>query len=219
LAAEYGPTVEEGWVSVELPEPGDTGTAGCSESYLDSGVQLPDLPLFYRRLSPARAWGTPELIDLLVQSARHMAWLMPTASPLTIGDLSAMHGGWVSGHKSHRGGIDADVGLYRLGGAQDAHQFADVTPAQLDVVATWALIQSMLDTGKVDMILLDRGHIARLKTYALASGLLAQADAAQIFATEGSEGWRHTGVIRHVEGHKDHLHVRVLCPDGRKASG
>ncbi|HNC95016.1 MAG TPA: penicillin-insensitive murein endopeptidase [Myxococcota bacterium] len=221
-AAGFGPSLEgfplvpSGVGSVDSAD--TAAKVGCSGQYLQDGVQLPDLPLFYERVTPGSAWGTPEMIELLVETSRHMRWLMPEASKLVIGDISQQHGGVLEGHKSHRGGVDADVGIFRTGGWQSPRGFTDLYPDEFDVEANWALISAMLETGLVDMILLDRGHINRLMAYTLRTGLLTPAEVARIFPDEGSRGsWELSGVVRHAPGHTGHLHVRVLCSDGSKA--
>ncbi len=223
FAAEYGPTLE-GEVLATEPAPltdtaSDTGIGGgCSDQYLRDGVQLPELPLFYVRAQPGAAYGTQEMIDLLVDAGRHMSWLMPQASPFVVGDISSPHGGYLAGHLSHRGGVDVDVGIYKKGGWQHARGFTTLAPSELDVEATWALVSTMLNTGNVDFILLDRSHINRLRSYVLTAGLLTDEEAARIFPTEGSRAvWGSTGILRHAPHHQDHIHVRVLCSDGRRA--
>jgi len=222
LAAGFGPSLE-GYPDAQ-PDSGpvDTGdsgeTPGCSDQYLQDGVQLPDLPLFYNRIVPDSSWGTQDMVDVLISATRHMRWLMPNASKNVIGDISHPHGGVFEGHKSHRGGIDADVGIFRTGAYQSPRGFTDLSPDEFDVEANWALISTFLETGKVDMIFLDRSLIARLKAYTLRTGLLSPEDAERIFPPEGSRSaWENIGTVRHVQGHQGHLHLRVLCPDGTRA--
>ena len=120
---------------------------------------------------------------------------------------------------SHRGGLDADVGIYRTGGWQSQAGFTTLNVSNFDLEANWALISTFLDTGKIDMILLDQGHINRLKAYTLRTGLLDEEEITRIFPDPGSrESWASTGIVRHVSGHTDHLHVRVLCDDGTRGS-
>jgi murein endopeptidase len=181
-------------------------------------VQLPELPFFYSRTQPDASWGTQQMVDLLVSTGRHMTGAMPNASPFVVGDISRRNGGPLSGHLSHRGGIDADVGIYKKGAWQSPHMFVDLTPSTLDVEATWLMIRTMLDTGLVDFILLDHGHIAAIRSYVLRSGLLTEAEANRIFVADGSrDAWSLRGVVRHAPNHRDHLHVRVLCGDGTRA--
>lgn len=224
FAAEYGPALEGQVLATEMALPdsalsGDTGAGGtCSDQHLQDGEQLPDLPLFYVRAQPHGSWGSAAMIDLLVEAGRHMSWLLPQASPFVVGDISTQRGGYLAGHISHRGGIDADVGIYRRDGWQHSRGFTLLAPSELDVEATWTLISTMLATGNVDFILLDRRHIDRLYAYVLSAGLLTESEAARIFPVEGSRfAWEYTGVLRHAPHHQDHLHVRVLCGDGKRA--
>lgn len=207
-------------VSADVSESEDTGTFGCSDQSLSGGVQLPDLPFFYSRVAPDAAYGTPELIDLVVEAGRHMSWAMPNASPFTVGDISRRGGGSLSGHLSHRGGVDADIGLYKKspkGPFQAPNMFLDLSSSDIDLEATWLLIDTFLDSGMVDVILLDRAHIAALRAYTLKAGLLSEDEADRIFVTEGSrDAWTRIGTIRHAPSHRDHMHVRSLCGDGTR---
>jgi murein endopeptidase len=216
-AAEYGPALEGEILATESSAATDTGYgSGCSDQFLENGVQLPDLPLFYHREQPNTEWGTAEMIDLIIEAGRHMSWVMPQASPFVVGDISSERGGYAAGHISHRGGVDADIGIYRTGGWQNTRSFTRLAPSELDVAATWMLMSTFLASGNVDFILIDRGHIAKLRAYVLANGLLTPEEAARIFAPEG-HGWESTGTIRHAPNHQDHMHVRVLCSDGTRS--
>ncbi len=219
-AAEFGPSLEGEVVPIEADgaeqgEGSDTGAVGCSDQYLESGVQLPDLPLFFTRGNAESEYGSAEMIDAIVAATRHMRWLMPEASPVTIGDISHERGGFQSGHVSHRGGVDADIGIYSTGAKQNPRGF-DTLSSNFDVVANWALISAFLDTGNVDFILLDRAHIARLRGYTTKAGLLTEAEAEEIFPSE-PHPWDRTGIVRHAPNHDNHMHVRVLCSDGSHA--
>ncbi|MEN9787154.1 MAG: hypothetical protein RLZZ299_2418 [Pseudomonadota bacterium] len=223
FALELGPSLDGavavGAAEVEVPAQ-DTGGAwgSCSDQSLRDGVQLPALPFFYSRIAPNDAWGTPTLVDLVIAAGRHMSWTMPKASPFAVGDLSRRFGGPSVGHISHRGGVDADIGLYRQGGFQARNQFLDLAPSQVDLAATWELMRFFLDSGMVDFILLDRAHIVRIKAFTLSQGLLTHEEAARVFPVEGSrEAWQTTGIVRHAAHHRDHMHVRVLCADGTRA--
>ncbi len=214
FAAEYGPALEGEVIPSGAPSVEDTGTVGCSDEFLSGGELLPELPLFYTRHQPDASWGSPEMVSLLVETGRHMRWLLPAASPMNIGDISARRGGFLTGHISHRGGLDADVGIYSTGGYQNPRGF-DRLGDNFDVEANWALISTMLATGHVDFILLDQSHIARLKKYVLSRGLMTQDEVEQVFPS--ARQWEYTGIIRHAVNHVDHLHVRVLCGDGTRA--
>lgn len=193
----------------------DTGAVGCSDQGLIAGVQLPDLPLFYTRHNPGSAWGSAVMVDAIVSVSRHMRWLIPDGSAIGIGDIARESGGTLSGHLTHRGGVDADIGIYSTGAKQNSRGFDSPGP-KFDVVANWALVSAFLDTGTIEFILLDRAHIARLQAYTLRMGLLTADEVASIFPT-GARPWEHTGIVRHAANHDNHLHVRVLCADGSRA--
>jgi murein endopeptidase len=218
LAAELGPSMDGVPTIDGSVRPADTGAwTGCSDQFLAEGVQLPELPFFYNRIAPDNTWGTPALVDLVVEAGRHMSVAAPGASPFTVGDLSRKGGGYNAGHRSHRGGVDADIGLYALGGVQRPNQFTTLAPSQLDLPTTWELIRFLLDSGRVDYILLDRSLIAALSKWTVAQGILSQQEASALFLlSPQGDDWSRTGVVRHAPGHRHHLHVRVLCSDGTR---
>ena len=67
----------------------------------------------YRLLSPSneRHFGTPRFVAAVERAAAEVNRQRP-GSTLTIGDLSAKHGGKIPSHASHRSGRDADLLLY-----------------------------------------------------------------------------------------------------------
>jgi DNA-binding phage protein len=174
-------------------------------------VELPELPSLYRKASPDASMGTRLLVDTIVAAGEQMAWHLPQGSPFVVGDLSRPQGGRFGGHKSHDAGLDADIGIYGPGGTQ-GQWFADLDPDVLDVEATWLLIRSLLDTGNVQRILLDRGHIERLRAYLAAEDELSQAEIDRIFPPDGTPRlWEMSGVVRHAANHRNHLHLTVIC--------
>ena len=52
------------------------------------------------------------MIDVLTSVAEEVAWLVPEADPLVIGDISKHRGGPLPGHLSHRAGLDVDIGPF-----------------------------------------------------------------------------------------------------------
>lgn len=182
----------------------------CPHWVLRDGVELPEQPELYHRMRPARAFGTPELIDILTTAAAEVQWQAPYADRFVVGDLSKRGGGHLSGHKSHKGGIDADVGLYFHDGRQHAHGFLEPILPAFDVDTNWLVIRSMLDTGLVDRILIDRNYVLKLRRHAVTVGDLTPAEARRVFPLDEANWW-WSGIVHHAPGHKDHLHVRVRC--------
>lgn len=193
----------------------DTGfpSHGCPSSKLIDGVQVPEQPELYLVWHAATAWGTADLVDALVGAAEEMAWLVPDGDPIVIGDLSLRNGGVLPGHRSHRGGLDADVGLYAEHAHQNAGGFVDLSVDEFDAPTNWLLIRTLLDTGRVERILLDRRFIARLRGYLAETGELSPEEIDRIFPPDGSPDlWARTGVVQHAPNHRNHMHVRVACP-------
>lgn len=79
--------------------------------------------------------------------------------------------------------------------------------------STWILVRALLDTDQVQFILLDQGHIERLRAYATGElGLDAETVEAMFPPPLRTAKWTERGVVRHAPNHKSHLHVRLL-PD------
>jgi len=75
-------------------------------------MKLPESPVLFKIWHPTKAYGTPELVTALQIAAQDMERMMPEAEPIVVGDMSRPNGGHLSGHRSHRGGLDADIGIY-----------------------------------------------------------------------------------------------------------
>lgn len=224
IAGMYGPAlpildaVPSAPVGPPAMETEDTGFVGCSAQVMESSVQLREHTELYVRLNPDTAWGTQELIDILVDTGIRMRQLLPAASPFMVGDISNPGGGPFGGHITHRGGMDVDLGLYRTGAWQDGRGLEEVPVEALDIPSNWLLVWTLLQTGRVDMILLDSSIISLLRSYTLKAGILEPAEVWRIFPAPGSRVEREaTGVVRHAPNHKGHMHVRILCPDGSRA--
>lgn len=199
-------------VAIELAE---RARARCSRHWLFNGEQLPASPGLWQRWRPHRAYGTPEMIEVLRAAAEEMAWVLPDADPLMVGDISAPKGGKLSGHKSHRGGVDADLGLYWKDGSMVLGGSSAAMARRIDPEANWYLIRSMLDTGHVERILLDQRIVNQLRRWTVDHGELTREQADRIFwrNPDDTMPWTMSGVVHHYPGHDSHMHVRVRCPD------
>ncbi|MCB9672083.1 MAG: penicillin-insensitive murein endopeptidase [Alphaproteobacteria bacterium] len=173
--------------------------------------RLPEAPGLLDRWDADRSWGTPLIVDTLLHATRRMAWENPHLDPVTVGDLSVRGGGPMFGHSTHDEGIDADLGLFVRGGRQP-DGFTDVTADDLDAEATWKLIATLLDTENVQFILLDQGHIDRIRGWLASTGYPQEAIDAVFVPTGTRLTWDRRGVVRHAPNHRSHLHVRVTPP-------
>lgn len=172
---------------------------------------LPAEPGLHDRWDAGRAWGTPLLVDTLLSTFERLAWDHPSWDPPIVGDLSTRGGGPMFGHKTHDRGIDADLSLY-VEGARTEDGFEDIHPRRLDPHANWTLIKSLLDSGNVQFILLDQGHIDRIASHLVDQGY-DPGWVRSIFIPAGVHvPWSARGVVRHAPKHRSHLHVRVARP-------
>lgn len=199
---------DTGPVPEELP-PADPPSCKA----LKNGVQMPERPDLYAIWDPNRAWGSSYLVDTLVSAAQTVAWQLPDADPIAVGDLSQKGGGALHGHITHNVGVDADIGLYTADHRQpSAFFFEDVRPSMLDTEATWLLIRALLETERIDFILLDESLIRQLRAYLLREGILDQTAIDRIFPpTNTPNAFQTDGIVRHATGHRNHMHVRVRC--------
>jgi hypothetical protein len=193
--------------------------SACDDSYPFALVALTpsDLMVEFR---PDHAYGSPTMVYVVEQAAEHMALMYPDAPPLLVGDLGKPNGGNLPPHITHGDGRSADLGLFGWTGTVEDLRggFPKLSPQQLDVERTWALVDSLLQTGQVEHILLDQRHIDRLAAWLLESGRKTPEELARLFPPlDTPRLWSWTGYVRHAESHADHLHVRVMC-EGAEAS-
>lgn len=153
-----------------------------------------------------------------MHSMERIAWDHPTWDPITVGDLSNRGGGPMFGHKTHDRGVDADLSLF-LRGARTRDGFEDVHPREIDPLATWTLIETLLDSGNVQFILLDQGHIDRLAHWLERTRGWARDEVRSILIPrEQIVPWSTRGVVRHAPNHRSHLHVRITPPPPARAT-
>lgn len=151
-------------------------------------------------------WGTDETVSYLRYAAWIVSAMYPGTHKLLIRDLSGHGGGHLPPHKSHRSGRDADVGWYFL--SNTSGRFFKVPGDDLDLNKSWTFIEALLRTGSVRFIFIDRGIQKRLYQHALKAGW-ARDSLDRIF--QHPSGAKRP-VIRHVRGHRNHMHVRFKCP-------
>jgi murein endopeptidase len=178
-------------------------------------VSLDQRPDLYTLVNPMNAWGSPYLTDLLVATAEELAILLPEADPILIGDISRRGGGPLYGHRTHNLGIDVDVGLYTTNGKQQITSFPELGKRNLDFEASWLLVKKLLDSGRVEFILLDQGIIDLMRAWALENGRITEAEAERIFPAPNTPRlWERHSYVRNAANHRDHIHVRVRCEGG-----
>ncbi|MGC4114208.1 MAG: penicillin-insensitive murein endopeptidase [Myxococcales bacterium] len=164
-----------------------------------NAVRFPDGPLWVVA-DPAHTYTTEEVITYLKAAIERVNAVYPESEALRVGHISRPDGGWLRPHISHQAGRDVDLSFY-LTPFDPAKRKAD----RFDVARNWALLRSLLVTGDVQFVLVDKKLIKRLWDYALSIGE----------DKEWLESLFHNGLssmVFHARRHRDHFHVRYYSP-------
>ncbi len=196
----------------------EAGEGGRSESLgrpnagkLENGREFPPRGPGFVRKNDKAAFGTDEAVAMVAWACAQIVRLYPDTMPMVVGDFSKEGGGRLRPHKSHQSGRDVDLGFFLLGNARLAY-FKDATPTNLDWEKTWSFVELLIATGQVEYIFIDRSLHKLLYSEAVRRGWDEEELARLFEAPLGGEAGR--GLIRHVRGHKTHMHVRFVCAAG-----
>lgn len=192
----------------------DQAHCGPSDGFLALGRRV--IPTTANRLIVKGAsrcvdFGTDAMALMLEWLGRQVAaeYSEPQFEPvrLLIGDISAPRGGCLTGqsgrrgHSSHTSGQDVDIGFFTLR-AKSAGS-SDVFSREFDPKANWWLIRKIFQNpyACVKAVFLDKRLIRKLNK-----------------ALRNELEWEVLRPhVRHVRGHRHHLHVRI--GDGPGAPG
>ena len=119
------------------------------------------------------------------------------------------HGGPISPHVSHQRGLDTITRLLLVDGLDRETVPVDASSVTWD--ATWTMVHSysFFETGALNVLFLDFHRQARLHAPALRGRVAAPAQRWFQWPTPGGPG-----LIRHEDGHRAHVHIRVGCGHG-----
>jgi penicillin-insensitive murein endopeptidase len=195
---------------------------------LTKATELPGEGPGYRLLADTgRHFGTARFVGAIERAAAKVSRERPGAT-LTIGDLSARHGGRISSHSSHRSGRDADLLLYMTtldGAPVTASGFvhvgtdglawdeADKRFLRFDVEREWLLVKALVEDpeARVQWLFVSRPVEAMLIEWARARG------------ESGDTIVRAMDSLLQpappAQSHDDHVHVRIACDADEIATG
>jgi hypothetical protein len=125
---------------------------------------------------------------------------------IRLGTMSRRRGGDVGGHRSHQSGRDLDI---RLPLRAEVRQTLYPKLWRVDWLATWNLINALLDTGAVRVIFFDYKRQKKLYREMRAAGV-DEETLDRVLQYPTREGPRD-GFVRHSHGHTAHLHIRFRC--------
>ena len=180
---------------------------------LHDGVLLEPIDDVLAMQRPERGWGRAALVASIVRAARAVQGSEPRATSLVVGDLSKEGGGCLPPHRSHRGGLDADIGYFHLGGKQRTW-LGLATPEDIDPDRTWQFLSALRATGRLRYAFIDYDLQPVLYAAALRAGETPERLSSMFQYPRPREATR-SGVIRHLQGHADHMHIRLACEPGQ----
>jgi penicillin-insensitive murein endopeptidase len=106
---------------------------------------------------------------------------------------------------SHQSGRDVDAGYYYT----DASKwYSRAHKKNLDCARTWTFIRALITKTDVQAIFMDRSIQHLLKQYALSIG----ENPAWLDSLFGGPLSSDRAIIRHISGHKTHVHIRFYNP-------
>lgn len=127
-------------------------------------------------------------------------------SPVCVNDVSKKGGGKLSGHKSHRNGLDIDISIpsteNNCTGGRRFKDFSELLSDRGFLEKNWEFLKLLNSTNRIHVVFVDRNFIKRIcqhtKTIDLNSEELSQRD--EIFKR-----------LHHIGGHRNHYHIRLKC--------
>lgn len=209
------------WVAVSADLEGPVGNTsnGVLVDAVELSKQGPGYAFYHNR---DRRYGSKELAGLIERVALKVQSQHDGAT-LRVGDMSGSEGGKITGHQSHRTGLDVDLAFFvqSPAGAYTkelllAHHdsFGAAVEGKkrgvFDMEKNWTVIEALLTDKEVDVqwIFVSSGLKAQLLRYALRWG------------RDISIVYRAASVL-HQPGdsaiHDDHFHVRIYCPHTNKS--
>jgi hypothetical protein len=187
--------------SVGLP------TAGS----LEGGIPMTEGPGRVLKRIPWKGYGAAATVALVDGVSRKWARLVPEQH-LIVGNMSAAKGGKLPPHGSHQSGRDVDLGYPQKWDGQGELDWATMSAANLDIAKTWLLIGLFAETGAAEVFLVDSSLQKLLYDYAVKHGTVPKEELDEWIEYPRRPGSANDALIRHVDGHTDHIHVRLRCP-------
>src|SRR5260221_6338549 len=181
-------------------------THGC----LAGGVALPINGKTWQvmRLSRNRNWGHPDLVALVKRLAakvhKDAGW-----PGILVGDMSQPRGGpMLTGHASHKVGLDADIWLTPMPDRRLSRDEREETSAVMMVRA---------DRLDIDPGVWTPSHLTVIRAAAQEPSVQrifvnAAIKKALCREAKGDRSWLHK--VRPMYGHDYHFHIRIKCPAG-----
>jgi hypothetical protein len=185
------------------------GYAG--DGSLVGGVPMVDGPGRILRMEPWKSYATVHNIAVLDAILRQWGKRFPEDRPLLVGNMSAAKGGRLKPHSTHRSGRDVDLSYpQKIVPGEEEYNWREMNERNLDADRTWALLELLVESGEVELVLIDSKLQKLLYDHAIKTGRVAKGELGFWLEYPRRPGTAET-IVRHHAGHVDHLHVRFKC--------
>lgn len=171
---------------------------------------MPPHPGYYVR-DPSRSFGTLETVLWMQDAVQEVLDRHPRSPRIRVHDVSLREGGFMNGHRSHQSGRDVDISLYQRRCADRLCPMRNMQPDELDVERTFTLLEHWLKNERLEAVFLDYSLQAPLYEEGRRRGY-SRAQLSRWFQYPHGPAYP-LGVVRHYPRHRDHAHVRFVCPD------
>ena len=184
------------------------GYAG--DGSLVGGVPMVDGPGRILRMEPWKSYATRYNVAVLDGVLRQWAKRFPEDRPLLVGNMSAAKGGRLRPHSTHRSGRDVDLSYPQKVIAGEEYNWREMNARNLDADRTWGLLEMLVESGELELVLIDSKLQKLLYDHAIATGRVPRGELGFWLEYPRSPGSAQT-IVRHHAGHVDHLHARFKC--------
>jgi len=191
------------------PETPSESVGKASSGKLVNGEKMPAGP-GYSYGSRPNVYATNETITLLIQCFGQYRKKFTDGPDLVVGNMSRETGGKLDPHKSHQSGRDVDLGYIHKQKFQPVTRMLATDEDNLDPEKTWFLLKCFLDTKKVKVMFIDY-KIQKLLYEYLVKHKYKKGYLDGIFQYPKGKGT--DAVIKHLQSHHHHVHIRFLCPE------
>jgi penicillin-insensitive murein endopeptidase len=150
-----------------------------------------------------RVYSTRDMLGILAILGKHSLTAVNNYV-LAVGDVAAKNGGRIGSHKSHRTGMDADIGYY-FDNENMRQRFTNaVNNKSWMVEEQWGLFKVAAKTGNVDRIFIHPSLKQRLCELAQKKGEIRASDV-------GGDAFEALVRLQPEPSHFNHFHLRLLC--------
>jgi penicillin-insensitive murein endopeptidase len=194
-----------------LHYPEEQGIGFYSDGSLINASEFPEdsndtVLLFPHR---KRHFGTYLNIQLILETARQLRIAYPESERLQIGDISSRRGGPLASHVTHQNGLDTDVVYLRKSRKEQqpkrnyGYERGFVKNGKViddfDTERNWFLVSSLVSTGLINRIFIDRTIKKAFCKY----------------ARESQQYDISIEILRRLRPwpkHHNHMHISFICP-------